>query len=298
MKQPPILFSLFGGNHFANTVHQALGYDIGEITLHQFPDEETVIKVNSLVQNREVLFIAYLEKPNSKLLPLLFAAETVRELGSKKIGLVAPYLPYMRQDKQFHSGESITSKYFAKVISNYFDGLLTIDPHLHRWHALSDIYSIPTKALHATDSISRWIKVNVPNPILIGPDAESSQWVLEIAQKIDAPCLILEKVRKGDNLVETSMPNVESYQNNTPILVDDIISTAATMIETVSHLKSLKMKAPICIGVHALFSGNAYEKLLNAGVEKIITCNTITHPSNGIDMKDIIIKSINTLINT
>ncbi|MDO5216287.1 ribose-phosphate pyrophosphokinase [Legionella pneumophila] len=298
MKRPPIIFSLFGSDHFANAIHQTLGYDIGDITLHQFPDEETVIKIDSLVQDRNVVFIAHLENPNSKLLPLLFAAETVRELGSKKIGLIAPYLPYMRQDKQFHSGESITSKYFARLISNYFDGLLTIDPHLHRWHSLSDIYSIPAKALHATESISNWIKMNVPKPILIGPDAESSQWVSESAQKIDAPFLILEKVRKGDNLVETSMPNIELYRDLTPILVDDIISTAATMIETVTHLKSLKMKAPICIGVHALFSGNAYEELLNAGAEQIITCNTITHPSNGIDMQDIIIKSINTLFNT
>ncbi|EHL30718.1 ribose-phosphate pyrophosphokinase [Legionella drancourtii] len=298
MKQQPILFSLFGSNHFANAIHQVLGYDIGEITLHQFPDEETVIRIDSLVKDKEVLFIAHLENPNSKILPLLFAAETAKGLGSKKIGLIAPYLPYMRQDKQFHSGESITSKYFARLISDYFDGLITIDPHLHRWHSLSDIYSIPAKALHATESISNWIKMNVPNPILIGPDAESSQWVSEIALKIDAPFLILEKVRKGDNLVETSMPNIELYRDLTPILVDDIISTAATMIETVTHLKSLKMKAPICIGVHALFSGNAYEELLNAGAEKIITCNTIKHPSNGIDMKDIIIKSINTLFNT
>ena len=155
MKRPPIIFSLFGSNDFANAIHQTLGYEIGDITLHQFPDEETFIKIDSLVQDKNVVFIAHLENPNSKLLPLLFAAETVRGLGSKKIGLIAPYLPYMRQDKQFHSGESITSKYFAKLISNYFDGLITIDPHLHRWHALSDIYSIPAKALHATDSISR-----------------------------------------------------------------------------------------------------------------------------------------------
>jgi ribose-phosphate pyrophosphokinase len=297
MKQPPVIFSLFGSKLFANAIHQTLGYDIGEITLHQFPDEETVIKFESLVKDRDIIFIAHIEKPNSKLLHLIFAAETARALGSKKIGLIAPYLPYMRQDKQFHSGESITSKYFATLISDYFDGLITIDPHLHRWHSLSDIYSIPAKALHATDSISNWIKINVPNPVLIGPDAESSQWVSEIALKIDAPFLILEKIRKGDNHVEVSMPDVALYQNHTPILIDDIISTAATMIETVIHLKSLKMKPPVCVGVHALFSGNAYEDLLKAGANKIVTCNTITHLSNGIDMSELIIKSIDTLFN-
>lgn len=295
MKQSPILFSLFGSTAITKAIHAELGFDIGAITLHQFPDNETVIKIDSLVHDREVVFIANLEQPNSKLLPLLFAAETARDLGASKIGLIVPYLPYMRQDKRFHSGESITSKYFATLISNYFDGLLTIDPHLHRWHSLSDIYSIPAKAVHATESISSWIKKNVPYPVLIGPDAESSQWVSEIARTINAPFLILEKVRKGDNLVETSIPDVALYQNHTPILVDDIISTAATMIETVIHLSTLKMKAPVCIGVHALFSGNAYGDLLKAGAEQIVTCNTIVHPSNGIDMSNLISKSINTL---
>lgn len=298
MKQSPVLFSLFGGNHFAKAIHQALGYDLGNITLHQFPDEETVIKIDSLVQDKEVIFIENLEHPNSKLLPLLFAAETTRELGAKKIGLIAPYLPYMRQDKRFHSGEGVTSRYFATLISSYFDGLLTIDPHLHRWHSLTDIYTIPAKTLHAIDAISTWIKMNVPNALLIGPDAESSQWVSAIAQKIDTPFLILDKVRKSDNLVEASMPNVGLYQNHTPILVDDIISTAATMIETVHHLKSLNMKPPICIGVHALFSGHAYDDLLKAGAKKIVTANTIAHDSNKIDLKDIIIQSIDTIFNT
>ncbi len=297
MKQTPILFSFFGNNYFAKSFHQALGYDLGNITLHQFPDEETIIKIDSLVLGREIIFIANLEHPNSKLLPLLFAAETAKELGAKKIGLIAPYLPYMRQDKRFHSGESVTSRYFATLISNYFDGLLTIDPHLHRWHLLTDIYSIPAKTLHAVDSISTWIKRNVPNAILIGPDAESSQWVSEIARKIDAPFLILEKIRKGDNIVEVSMPNIGIYQSHTPILVDDIISTATTMIETINHLNLLKMKPPICIGVHALFSGHAYDNLLKAGAKKIVTTNTIVHDTNEIDLKDIIIQSIDTIFN-
>ncbi|OGV44370.1 MAG: phosphoribosylpyrophosphate synthetase [Legionellales bacterium RIFCSPHIGHO2_12_FULL_42_9] len=297
MKQSPIVFALFGSDHLAHAIHQELGYDIGKITLHQFPDEEVAINIESLVEDRDAILIANLEYPNSKLLPILFAAETVRELGAKKIGLIAPYLPYMRQDKQFQLGESITSKYFAKLISTYFEGLLTIDPHLHRWHSLNDIYSIPAKALHAIEPISSWIKINVPNAILIGPDIESTQWVSEIAKKTDSPFLILEKIRKGDRLVEVSIPTIGLYQNHTPVLVDDIISTAATMIETINHLKSLKMKAPICIGVHALFSGNAYDDLLKAGPDKIVTCNTIVHASNEIDLKDLMIQSIDTMFN-
>ncbi len=289
MNQPPIVFALFGNESLAHSISQKIGCDIGDITIHTFPDEETGIEIKTLVEDRDIIFIANLVHPNSKILPLLFASETARALGAKKITLVAPYLPYMRQDIQFHPGESITSRYFSKLISHYFDGLITIDPHLHRVHQLSEIYSIPATALHATDCIGEWIKTNIPDGILIGPDAESSQWVSEIAGKINMPFTILDKIRYDDHRVKVSLPNIQQYRSYTPILVDDIISTAATMIETVHHLQSLLMKPPVCIGVHALFSGQAYDELRHAGTSSVVTCNTIEHASNQIDVSDMIV---------
>lgn len=295
MKQKSILFSLFGYDDLANKLADKLHYEIGKITQHQFPDEETVIQIDSNVAECDIIFITSLDKPNTKLLPLLLAAETARELGAKKIILIAPYLAYMRQDKQFQSGQGITSKYFAKVISSYFDELITFDPHLHRWHSLNDIYSIPTKILHATDNIAHWIHENIQKPVLIGPDVESAQWVEDIAKKSNAPFLILEKTRKGDRSVEISIPNIELYREFTPILIDDIISTGMTMIGTVKHLQSLKMKPPICIGVHAVFAGSSYQDLLAAPVEKIVTSNTIQHKSNGIDISNNIVLYLKTI---
>ncbi|MHB1949828.1 MAG: ribose-phosphate pyrophosphokinase, partial [Gammaproteobacteria bacterium] len=283
---------LFGYDDLAKNIHEKLKYEIGIITQHQFPDDETVIRIDSHVADREVIFIASLDRPNSKLLPLLFAAETARRLAANKITLIAPYLAYMRQDKEFHPGEGITSRYFAKLISTYFDKLITIDPHLHRWHSLKDIYSISTSVLHATDNIAGWINNNIKNPVLIGPDIESTQWVEGIAKKSTSPFLILEKIRKGDTNVEVSIPEIENYRNATPILVDDIISTAMTMIETVNHLKSLQINPPVCIGVHAVFAGNSYQKLAKSGVKKIVTCNTIKHVSNEIDISNIVIETL------
>lgn len=295
MNQTPIIFPLFGYDDLANSICKKLNYEFGKLTQHQFPDEETVIKIDTNVAERNLIFITSLDRPNRKLLPLLFTAETARELGASKIILVAPYLAYMRQDKQFQSGQGITSKYFAEIISHYFDGLITIDPHLHRWHELSDIYSIPTKVLHETDNIARWIQEHVQNPVLIGPDGESVQWVEEIAKKSQSPFLILEKIRKGDDTVVISIPNIEPYQGSTPVLIDDIISTGMTMLGTIGHLESLKMKPPVCIGVHAVFADNAYQELLASGIERIVTCNTIKHPSNGIDITNGIIKQLETV---
>lgn len=295
MTQTPIVFQFFGSDDITNKIHDTLQYEIGKITEHQFPDDETVIQINSNVSGRTVIFITSLDRPNTKLLPILFAAETARELGANKVILISPYLAYMRQDKQFQPGQGITSKYFAKVISSYFDGLITIDPHLHRWHSLNDIYSIPTKVFHATDNIAFWIQRNIINPILIGPDGESAQWVEEIAKKSEAPFFILKKIRKGDRSVIATIPEVERYHESTPVLIDDIISTGMTMIETVKHLRLLGMKRPVCIGVHAVFACNAYQDLIASGVETIVTCNTIQHISNGIDISNEIVQALESM---
>ena len=288
----PILFTLFGHNELSHTIQTKCHYELGKINFHQFPDEETVVRVHSDVAQRIVIFVVNLVHPNPKILPLLFAAQTVKSLGASKIILIAPYLTYMRQDKVFESGQGITSAYFAQLISSYFDGLITIDPHLHRWKDLNEIYEIPTTLLHATNAIASWIHHHVPNPILIGPDSESAQWVETIALKSSAPFTILEKNRKSDTEVEISIPGINQYIKATPILIDDIISTGMTMIETLKHIHSLRMQPAICIGVHAIFAGGAYQRLLASHTTQIISCNTIPHPSNHIDISQNIIDSL------
>ncbi len=284
-----ILFNLFADENLIHTIKMHTDSRIGKMIIRQFPDEETYLKIELDVKGDEVIVVASLDRPNAKMIPLLFFAKTARDLGAKRVSLLAPYLPYMRQDQVFNPGEGITSDYFASLLSNYFDELITIDPHLHRKKSLNEIYTIPTVVLSAADEIAKWIKHHVNKPILIGPDQESEQWVSTIAQKADAPFVVLEKTRKGDKEVEVSIPHIDQYKIHTPVLIDDIISTARTMIETVKHVKNAKMKSPICIGVHAIFSGDAYHDLLAAGAVKVITCNTIKHESNAIDLSEIII---------
>lgn len=292
----PLIFNLFGNHLLVENISKQLDFKIGNVTIRNFPDQETYLKINDTVHNSDIIIVDSLDKPNEKILPLLFLAETIRELGAKRIGLVAPYLAYMRQDKRFNTGEAITSQYFSKLISQYFDWLLTVDPHLHRYHDLGEIYTIKTSVIQAAPQISNWIIQNVKMPLLIGPDMESEQWVSEIAKASNAPYVILKKTRRGDQDVTVVLPEIKKYENYQPVLIDDIISTGHTMLETIKQLNKAKMPAPICIGVHAVFAGNAYDQLQNSGVKKIVTCNTINHVSNGIDLSAIISETIKTTL--
>ena len=157
---------------------------------------------------------------------------------------------------------------------------------------MSEIYTIPCMVLHAAGLISAWIRDNIERPVLIGPDSESEQWVEAVAKNAGAPFIVLEKVRHGDREVEVTVPQVEKYQEHSPVLVDDIISTARTMIETIGHLKRAGMKPPICIGVHGIFAENAFEELKAAGAGAIVTTNTICHPTNEIEIADLIASAL------
>lgn len=283
-----ILLALPGNELMTKSVSTLINAEVGDFTLRNFPDGETYVRILSDVKDKRVIMVCTLNSPDTKLLPLYFLSQTAKDLGANCTCLVSPYLAYMRQDKQFKTGEGVTSTYFAKMISNFSDSLITVDPHLHRRHSMSDIYNVPCKVLHAASLVSKWIKENVSQPVLIGPDSESEQWVSVVAKEADAPFTVLNKIRRGDKDVQVSVPHIEKYRQHTPVLVDDIISTARTMIETVGHLKSAGMKAPVCIGVHGIFAGNAYAELTNAGAARIVTTNTIGHQSNQINVANMI----------
>lgn len=286
-----IIFNLPEDKVLATNLANKANIELGLAEIRYFPDKEAYIRIISDVKQKTILLFCSLDHPNNKTILLFFMAKTLKELGAKKVCLISPYLPYMRQDKQFKSGEAVTSILFSELISSFIDSLITVDPHLHRIKNISEIYSIPTTTLHTTKVIAAWIKNNVRFPLIIGPDEESTQWVKEISEKIEAPFLVGKKNRFGDRKVLIKIPDIHDT-SKTPVLIDDIISTGTTLCTIIPQLLAQRLKKPICIGIHALFNQKTYKKLLQVGTREIISCNTILHPSNKIDITDILIEGI------
>lgn len=288
-----ILISFPRNAQLTTELSKKLELEIGSVEIRDFPDGESYIRIDSDVQNKIVIVVCGLEHPNNKILLLMFIAQTLKELGASKVCLISPYLPYMRQDKRFKPGEAFTSILFAKYLSGWIDYLITIDPHLHRIQHLTEIYSISSiSVLHSTQKIAQWIHHNIDSPLIVGPDEESQQWVTEVADIIKAPYVIIKKTRYEDRKINISVPEIKDA-SKTPVLVDDIISTGTSMLAAIKEFIARGFKHPICIGVHALFDDETYNKLLAAGAQKVITCNTIPHPSNKIDITDIVVEEVN-----
>lgn len=292
----PLVFHLPGDEILADRLVRALQSERAALALHRFPDGESLVRLDADVSGRVVVLACSLARPDEKTLPLLFAADAARDLGASRVLLAAPYLAYLRQDRRFHAGEAVTSRTYAALLSAAFDGLVTADPHLHRYHALGEIYRIPTRVVHTAPLIARWVSAHVERPLLIGPDSESEQWVAQVAAGAGAPWTVLQKIRRGDRDVEVSLPDVSGWHDRQPVVVDDIVSSARTMIQAVASIRRVGLPAPLCIGVHALFAPGAYEELLAARPGRVLTCDTVPHASNEISVVEPIAQALKELM--
>lgn len=292
--RPRLLYVFPGQGALASSLLQDPALAAGQMELRQFPDGESYIRVLDDVVGRDVAILCQLHQPDTKVLPLLLLVDTLRDLGASRVGLIAPYLAYMRQDKRFRAGEGISAHYFARLLSRHLDWLLTVDPHLHRIHDLAEVYTIPARAATAVGPIAEWIQAQVSNPVVIGPDGESEQWAASVARAAGCPWEVLTKERCGDRDVKVSLPHVENYQEHTPVLVDDIISTGKTMMQAAAHLQDAGLPAAICIGVHGIFAAGAREEMLAQGLS-VVTSNSIADDSNEIDLARLLRDELQTL---
>ncbi len=280
----PIVFPLPGSDLLAIALADAMPAQPGSVAMRHFPDEETYLCVEQPVADRDVVIAATLDRPNGKLVDLYLLASTLRAAGARRIVLAAPYLPYMRQDRSFKPGESVSARHIGAWLSTFVDGLVTVEPHLHRIRALEEIYRIPTRVVHPAEAIGRWVRENVIQPLLIGPDEESAAWVTRAAATAGCRYLVLKKLRHGDRDVSIMVPGVQQYPEHTPVLLDDIISSGATLVEAVHKLRGVGSPPPVCVVTHAVFADDAFARLQHAGVDRVVSCNTIAHPSNAIDV--------------
>lgn len=268
----------------AERIASPLQARLGRLDWRRFPDGESLVAIDDTLDDASVAIVTSLHHPDGMALALRFAADTAREFGAQRIGLIAPYLAYMRQDKRFHPGEAVSAPLFAHFLQESFDWLVTVDPHLHRNPELKALYRIPARRVAAAPLLADWISVEVPDAIVIGPDSESEQWVSEIARRARVPHQVLSKIRRGDRDVEVSLPDLDAARGRTPVIVDDIVSSGRTIIETLGHLKHLELPAAVCIAIHAVFAQDAYRQVLAAGAARVVSTDSIVHPSNAISI--------------
>jgi ribose-phosphate pyrophosphokinase len=208
-------------------------------------------------------------------------ADTARALGSRHLTLVAPYLAYMRQDRAFAPGESVSQAIVGRLLAERFDRVITVDPHLHRTPELGQ--AVPAKqavALSAAPLIGAWVRAREPHALLLGPDAESEQWVqAAAAEQLD--CAVCTKHRNGDRAVQIELP-ARTLAGRHVVLLDDIASTGNTLIECAKLVLAAGAASVEAAVTHALLDPASTAHLAAAGIRALTSTDTVPHPSNRI----------------
>lgn len=267
----------------AERLAAAAGLEYAEIVVRRFPDGESLVRLPASLPPEVILYCSFTD-PNRQLIELELMAATAAGLGAARLILVAPYLCYMRQDKAFHPGEAVSQRIVGQLLARRFDTLITVDPHLHRTHRLED--AVPVRravVVSAAPLMTSWLDGRPGDPLIVGPDEESAQWVSGIAEPGGYDFCIGHKERFGDREVRVQFRDCECTGRDV-VLVDDVVSTGQTIARAAEQLAARGAASVTVLASHALFVDGAEALLEAAGVGRLLSTDSIPHASNGLHL--------------
>jgi len=264
-----------------------------EIAVHSFPDGEIRVTVGPAATT--TILYASLDRPNEKLIALLFAAEALRRAGAKRLILLAPYLCYMRQDAAFHDGEAISQKIIGSLLAGCLDRVITVDAHLHRTSDIRTVFpGIEADNLSAMPAIAAALSKEGLDPatVLVGPDAESRSWVADLARLLGLTSTVGEKSRRDDRSVEMHFLEPLRVVGRPVLIVDDIVSCGGTMIACAKALAAAGATSIDAVITHALFTEDLGRQMISSGIRSIRSTNSVPHSTNSIALDDLFAEAL------
>ncbi|NPA84576.1 MAG: ribose-phosphate pyrophosphokinase [Crenarchaeota archaeon] len=240
----------------------------------KFPDGETYVRIPTTVSGEDVLVVhTGFPEQNDRIIEAMFVIDTLKDLGAESVTLLMPYMPYARQDRRFREGEAVSIKVVLRTLASLdLDYLIVVD--IHKEYSLSEFGN---GAFNVTvlPYLAERVKDELEDPLVLAPDRGATLRAKAVAAALGAPWDYLEKRRDRVTGEVTIKPKEISAQGKTVVIVDDIISTGSTLALAASHLKRAGAKKVIALVSHALMIGDAERKLREAGVDAVVTANTL-----------------------
>lgn len=278
----------------ARRLAEALGLPVHAIAHRRFPDGESLVQVEPGGGEGTALLYCPLDDPDARIMPLLLAASALRDQGAARLVLVAPYLGYMRQDCAFAPGQAVSQRVIGGLIAQAFDGLATVDPHLHRTSSLDAVVpGITALNLSAAPAIAGAIAAMVtPDTVLVGPDAESRPWVQSVAAPAGLDLIVGTKQRRGDRAVEITLEEAGKVAGRPALLVDDVISSGGTLIACAKALRAAGATSIGAVASHCLASEADLAALAAAGIAPVLACDSVPGPVATIPLAPVLAAAI------
>lgn len=283
-----VLQSLPSSTRDATRLAMQLGVPVHEIRTHFFSDGEMRVTVGPAAST--TIIYASLDRPNDKLIALLFAAEALRREGARRLVLLAPYLCYMRQDAAFQVGDAISQKVIGSLLARYVDRVVTVDAHLHRTPDIRAVFpGIQSSNLSAMPAISDALRKTSldPTTVVVGPDAESRPWVGDLAGRLGLSHTVAQKTRRGDRSAAIEFPDPAGITGRPALIVDDIVSSGGTIVACAKALAAAGATTIEAIVTHALFPEQLCSEMTSSGIRSIRSTHSVPHSTNAIALDDL-----------
>lgn len=280
-----------------------------EITV--FPDTEQRIRIKAeSVSGQKVYLVKSIEQPvDSSIVQLTFTVDALIRSGADKIIGIIPYVPYMRADHVFRTGEAVPLEVVISMIQDSrLNEIIIVDLHSVK---IPEMFKIPVHDLSALSLFAQKIK-EITRPTPEGRTEQSEGARLQaIAQTgvekagvnmhsditIVSPDMggirrlkILDELLGGgvnqviinkDRNYESGEVRVAEYEGEIRgkcFVVDDIISTGKTMVQAIDTLDQGGAEEVFVFATHPVLSENASELLSGSKAQKIFVTDSIPVP--------------------
>lgn len=268
---------LAGNSHIdlCEKIAKRLGINIARVGAFQYTNTETAIAIGESVRDEDVYIVQTgCGEINDFLMELLFMINACRTASARRITAVIPNFPYARQDKKDKSRAPITAKLIANLLQTAgCDHVITMDLHASQ---IQGFFRVPVDNLYAEPIVLRYIRENFnkDNIIMVSPDAGGAKRVASLADKLDVQFALIHKERQKANEI-SRMVLVGDVKDKICILVDDIADTCGTLCKAADILLDNGAKNVVCMVTHAIFSGNAIERLNNSRLDRVVATNSL-----------------------
>lgn len=269
----PILFSGNANNSIAEKIAQYMEVPLGDVEIRHFSDDEIWIKYKQNIRGADVFIIQPTNSPAQNILELLIMLDAAHRASAERITAVIPYFGYARQDRKDQPRVSITAKLVANLIATAgADRVLTMDLHAPQ---IQGFFDIPVDHLYSSTILSDHFKaMKVPELTVVSPDIGGITLARAYAKRLHAPLAIIDKRRPKHNEAEI-MNIIGEVDGRNILIVDDIVDTAGTLCNAAAALKENGARKIYVACTHALFSGQAIERISEAPITKIKVTDTV-----------------------
>ncbi|MBX7045963.1 MAG: ribose-phosphate pyrophosphokinase [Ignavibacteria bacterium] len=267
------VFSGRNSEYLAKKIAGMHGIKLGNVSIKTFSDGELWVKYEENIRGADLFIIQSTNPPFDNLFELLVMIDAARRASARRINAVIPYFGYARQDRKDQPRVAITAKLVANLIANAgADRVITMDLHAPQ---VQGFFDIPVDHLYCSQVfMESFKKMRIPNLAIATPDVGGIKMARAYAKRLHGDLIVIDKRRPKPNVAEV-MNIIGDVEGKNVMIVDDLIDTGGTFVNAVEALKMNGAQNVYGACTHAVFSGNAIERINNSSLKKLYVSDTL-----------------------